>query len=1086
MIIDAFRQSVKYSFIPFILFLAFHSAGAQVYREQFGKNRIQYKRFDWQYFYSDNFEVYFYKDGQELAKQSITYLEEVFDRITETIGYPPYYKMRVFLYNSPSDKLQSNVGVRGKDFTVGGETNFVKPQVEIAYPGSYGELKDVLVYNVTSVLIQEMLYGGNIAEMFQNTFTSPIPLWYTTGAAAYIARGWNKEMDDAAREYVSKNMDNKFSKLSDEKATLIGQSIWNFIAQKYGQRSVSNVLNLGRILRNEENSISRTLGIPFKTFMNEWRVYYSNMNTDLLESYANLGEDGKISGKNRQSALFTDVKISPNGTFLAYAALRSGRYDVNVIDLASGKQKTIYSGGIRLIDQETSKTIPILSWADNNTLGIVGNELGNNVLVIKRVGVKGQQRIVIPRLNQIKSFDFKYRGRVAVISGDIKGQNDLYVYNVNRNSLRKITNDSFDDLDASFVPGTNTIVFSSNRQNDSVYVKGPTQLDDADQTKFNLYTYDLDTTDSIFGKITNALASDVKAIAEDSETIYYLSDQQGVNNIYKHDRSISVSNQLTNYVYGIKSFDIDFEKGYVAYITIDQSRDAIYYVKLDRDGHRFTPPTPRRTYETMLLLAEMRKRRLMVDSVALPNEALQVIDKEEDVFPEEDTLKSGAIDTDNYQFESESKVDTKDYRFEKPSVADEEGKGRSFLSIYQGGNSQNVIEGPVTYETRFMTSNLVTTFVIDELRSVSQLMEIQMNDFLENHRFYGGLLIPFNFNSGYDVFGEYQFLKYKLDIKAKYFRKSIQRDVDGLRQRYNLNRFELGAAYPFTPNLRWEVTPFYTRTAYYDLNNLSLLSGQSIDLTESKANYVGINTGLIYDNSVVAGTNLHEGTRFKLVYENHFGLNSDAASFGNLELDVRHYQRLTRGIYLAARGFFGSYHGKGAKQYLLGGVDNWAFNETESTGDESDPLFFEESFDNSDILFHQFANLRGYSYNTFQGKNVLSFSAEIRFPIYQLLNTQEIRSNFLKNLQFTGFYEVGSAWNDQSPFSEKNNLNTEIIEINQFSAEINNFNNPWLQSVGGGMRTMLFGFFSRFDLAWPIRNFDVLSPKFQVSIGYDF
>ena len=62
----------------------------------------------------------------------------------------------------------------------------------------------------------------------------------------------------------------------------------------------------------------------------------------------------------------------------------------------------------------------------------------------------------------------------------------------------------------------------------------------------------------------------------------------------------------------------------------------------------------------------------------------------------------------------------------------------------------------------------------------------------------------------------------------------------------------------------------------------------------------------------------------------------------------------------------------------------------------------------------------------------------------------------------------------------------ELTRRQRFSAIINNFNNPWLQSVGVGMRTMLSGFFSRLDLSYPIRNFEVQTPRFQVSFGYDF
>jgi hypothetical protein len=44
------------------------SGFAQVNAVTFGKNRVQYKKFKWQYYQTKNFNVYFYEEGQELAK----------------------------------------------------------------------------------------------------------------------------------------------------------------------------------------------------------------------------------------------------------------------------------------------------------------------------------------------------------------------------------------------------------------------------------------------------------------------------------------------------------------------------------------------------------------------------------------------------------------------------------------------------------------------------------------------------------------------------------------------------------------------------------------------------------------------------------------------------------------------------------------------------------------------------------------------------------------------------------------------------------------------------------------------------------
>ena len=144
-----------------LVFLAVgFGARAQQARENFGKNRIQYKQFDWQYLSSENFDVYYYDNRRRMATEAIQYLEGEFDRITDLIGYPPYLKTKVFLYNSINDLQQSNIGLNHTEFNVGGETEFVKPYVEIAHPGTVDQFKEQLIYKMTELMVNEMMFGG--------------------------------------------------------------------------------------------------------------------------------------------------------------------------------------------------------------------------------------------------------------------------------------------------------------------------------------------------------------------------------------------------------------------------------------------------------------------------------------------------------------------------------------------------------------------------------------------------------------------------------------------------------------------------------------------------------------------------------------------------------------------------------------------------------------------------------------------------------------------------------------------------------------------------------------------------------------
>ena len=152
-----------------VLILTATVVNGQQARESFGKNRMQYKSFNWQFYSSDNFDLYFYEGGKESAQDIADYVEDQFERITEIIGHSPYFKTKIFLYNSVTDLQQSNVGVSDLVFSVGGQTNFSKSYVEIANTGSITSFKEELVLKISQLIVNEMMYGGSFSDSWQNS-----------------------------------------------------------------------------------------------------------------------------------------------------------------------------------------------------------------------------------------------------------------------------------------------------------------------------------------------------------------------------------------------------------------------------------------------------------------------------------------------------------------------------------------------------------------------------------------------------------------------------------------------------------------------------------------------------------------------------------------------------------------------------------------------------------------------------------------------------------------------------------------------------------------------------------------------------
>jgi len=113
-------------------------------------------------------------------------------------------------------------------------------------------------------------------------------------------------------------------------------------------------------------------------------------------------------------------------------------------------------------------------------------------------------------------------------------------------------------------------------------------------------------------------------------------------------------------------------------------------------------------------------------------------------------------------------------------------------------------------------------------------------------------------------------------------------------------------------------------------------------------------------------------------------------------------------------------------------------------------------------------------------------NAELRVPLVRALADGPINSNFFRNMQLTAFYDIGTSWSGKPPFSSNTAVSYDVIVGGPFQAEIKNYLNPWLYSYGCGLRTMLLGYYVKFDVAWPVEDYTVSDPRLFVTLGFDF
>jgi Tol biopolymer transport system component len=1070
------------------------------------RNRVQYRSFEWQYFSSDNFDVYFYEKNETLARLTAQYAEAEFPRLTDLLGFSPYSKIRIFVYQSVEDLQQSNIGIQEQGFRLGGQTNFAKSVVEIAFNTDRAQYHKQLTREIADMMLFEMLYGGNIREVLRSSYLLTLPDWFIAGASAYAAEGWSLEMDNFIRVNIQNKKIKNIDNFSNLEARLVGQSIWNYMAESYGKNTISNVLNLTRIVRSERSSIQNTLGISFSEFINRWYEFYKRQNEPLFPQLVKANQPLKFERKalQRKQWEFSQVSLSPYATHVAVVRHRDGKYEVLLQDLSNKKEEIVLKSGTYVTNQASNPYLPLLAWhkKTQDLLCIFvknGKYYAQTYSLLESRISKVQPLSNLETLGSLKQMDWAENGDDLVLAATQKGQSDLFLYRLSSQSLQNLTQDRFDERDPVF-KDDQTLLYVSNEQQEEIL-----QQPEAFREQLSIFhLYQLEIRSKTKTALTNLTAQMGQPSLDEKGRIYCLSSQTGINQLYRFDPAEKTLTQLTNWAASIEDYGFSNRK-LVLLLRKDEKCLPFLFENVSLENATFTLKTAAQSAQDVRLFAKIKELRRRQESRKGEKEGRGLQEKTDaENSTETDKKNSGVAEknpenqTNNTQNLAEQ--DTTSYQFD---TFGKKGKAtvrllKDYDYFARRAASDSLpdlrLRGAYRYESKFSIDRTVTTFAFDALRNFGLLFEMGMADDLENHRFDVGLFITgiLNFSSGM-VYGEYQYLKNRFDYGARIERFGYSFATTLYTQQYSLMRFAPKIAYPINVTSRIEASPLFAQTLF---NTKSEADPAIQAFPKVLRNYGGLRLEAIFDNRLLTGANTYKGTFLNAKIEQYVG--NRASSFAFLHLEGKHYVKLFKNITWAMRLAYGSSFGQAPKTYRLGGVDNWVFQRqpdpTEVT--QEDPFYLDlrnpdaHKNDYSDYLFLQYATpLRGFDYNALFGTNYLLTNLELRVPFLDILYHKSVRSKFLQNLQLIVFTDIGSAWTGISPFNERNALNTIEIGGNPgepFYARVSNFKDPFLWGYGVGVRSKILNYFAKFDVAWGVEDQVRSEAKFYFSLGYDF
>jgi hypothetical protein len=475
-----------------LFFLLYH-ASAQVNTVEFGKNRLQFKHMKWKYYETQNFNTYFNQNGDPLAKYVAQVAEKELPGIEQQVEYGLQRRGNIVLYNSYNEMEQSNIGMATDWQSPGGTTMLVNNKMIVYYTDDHNKLRIQIRQGIARVLLENVLFGDDLGEVAANGALLDLPQWLTDGYVDYVAENWNTELDDQLKSAILSGRYTNFYNLAFEKPALAGHAFWYYFANKYKKENVTYFLYLSRVYRNTNTAALRICKKKFKDvlldFMNEEEDLY---NKD-IHGRRNFPK-GSISvveevNDNKDFFHFTPSPAPRSQTYAVVEFIR-GQYQV-VLHENFVSRKVLIKSGVRSNDKQLQPHYPLIAWDPKGTrLAVIYYKEGKIRLFVYDI-VSKYKRIVtdLDMFDQIQDMKYMLDNNTLLFSAVKEGQSDIFEYNLTTSKVDQITNDVYDDLDASFVtfPGKTGIIYSSNRPSGSA-ATGDTVL--PSNNRYNVFLVD--------------------------------------------------------------------------------------------------------------------------------------------------------------------------------------------------------------------------------------------------------------------------------------------------------------------------------------------------------------------------------------------------------------------------------------------------------------------------------------------------------------------------------------------------------------------------------------------------------------------